>query len=299
MLLKKGRVSGRFSARSQVTVFHGDCLEFLKTLPDQSTQLVVTSPPYNIGKSYEKRTDLDRYLRWQGQVIDDCCRVLHESGSICWEVGNWVRDSQVIPLDVLLYPCFERNGLKLRNRIVWHFRHGLHCTKRFSGRYEVILWFTKTDNYTFNLDEVRVPQLYPGKKHFKGPKTGQLSGNPKGKNPSDVWDIPNVKCNHVEKTSHPCQFPIAICSRLIRALTDPNDLVFDPFLGVGTVTAAAVIEGRRGAGAELDAEYYRIAVERTEDAMAGALRYREDAPTYEPPKRTSLTTGPALWPQKE
>ena len=163
----------------------------------------------------------------------------------------------------------------------------------------MILWFTKTDNYTFNLDEVRVPQLYPGKKHFKGPKTGQLSGNPKGKNPSDVWDIPNVKCNHVEKTSHPCQFPIAICSRLIRALTDPNDLVFDPFLGVGTVTAAAVIEGRRGAGAELDAEYYRIAVERTEDAMAGALRYREDAPTYEPPKRTSLTTGPALWPQKE
>ena len=80
--------------------------------------------------------------------------------------------------------------MSMRNRIVWHFGHGLHASRRFSGRYEVIMWFTKSDDYTFNLDAVRVPQKYPQKKHFKGPRRGELSGNPLGKNPGDVWEIP-------------------------------------------------------------------------------------------------------------
>lgn len=87
------------------------------------------------------------------------------------------------------YQIFKKQRLKLRNRIVWHFGHGLHASKRFSGRYETILWFSKTDNYIFNLDSVRVPAKYPGKRHFKGPKKGQPSGNPLGKNPSDIWEI--------------------------------------------------------------------------------------------------------------
>jgi adenine-specific DNA-methyltransferase len=127
-------------------------------------------------------------------------RLLHPRGSICWQVGNHVDDGEVVPLDIVLYPIFKEHGLKLRNRIVWHFEHGLHCTKRLSGRYETILWFTKSNDYTFNLDPIRVPSKYPGKKHFKGPRAGQLSGNPLGKNPSDVWIFPNVKNNHVEKT---------------------------------------------------------------------------------------------------
>lgn len=284
-----------FAPGNRVTIYHGDCLDFLKTLPDHSVRLVVTSPPYNIGKSYEKPKVLAEYVRQQQLVIDECARALADSGSICWEIGNWVKDGQIIPLDILLYDCFRKHRFKLRNRIVWHFRHGLHCSKRFSGRYETILWFTKTDDYTFNLDEVRVAQRYPGKRHFKGAKAGELSGNPKGKNPSDVWDIPNVKCNHIEKTSHPCQFPIALCSRLIRALTNKDDLVFDPFLGVGTITAAAVLEGRRSAGAETDCKYYKTAVKRTKDAMAGRVRYREDIPTYDPPKGSKLTTRPLVW----
>jgi len=120
-----------------------------------------------------------------------------------------------VPLDIQFDPIFRKHGLSLRNRIIWHFGHGLHNKRRFSGRYEVILWYTKSDNYVFNLDDVRIPSKYPGKRHFKGPKTGQLSGNPKGKNPEDVWDIPNVKSNHVEKTEHPCQFPVGLVERLI------------------------------------------------------------------------------------
>lgn len=195
-------VSGAFDVDRSAVVFEGDCQDLLRTIPDKAVQLVVTSPPYNLGKSYEKRVHLARYLEWQEQVIADCVRVVADEGSICWQVGNFVLNGEVVPLDIALYPFFAKHGLKLRNRIIWHFEHGLHCSKRLSGRHETILWFTKSDDYVFNLDPVRVPQKYPGKRHFKGPKAGQLSGNPLGKNPEDVWDIPNVKSNHVEKTDH-------------------------------------------------------------------------------------------------
>jgi len=199
-------IPSSFSPENKVTLYRGDCLEFLQTIPDESVQLVVTSPPYNIGKEYEDVLDIKVYKAQQRQVVEECIRVLKPEGSICWEVGNFVTDGEIIPLDILLYECFKENGLKLRNRIVWHFGHGLHCKNRFSGRYETINWFTKSDEYVFNLDPVRVPQKYPGKKHFKGPNRGKYSSNPKGKNPSDVWDIPNVKANHVERTAAPCQF---------------------------------------------------------------------------------------------
>jgi len=229
-----------FSKENIATLYLGDCLNFLSQIPDRSIQLVVTSPPYNIGKEYEKKLNIKKYVSQQSQVIDECVRVLKDKGSICWEIGNYVDDGEIIPLDILLYDCFKSNGLKLRNRIVWHFGHGLHCSKRFSGRYETILWFTKRENYSFNLDAVRIPQKYPGKKHFKGPNIGQYSSNPKGKNPSDVWDIPNVKSNHVEKTCHPCQFPVALVQRLVLALSNEGDIVFDPFLGVGSTAVAGI-----------------------------------------------------------
>ena len=191
----------------------------LQEVPDDSIQLVVTSPPYNLGKEYESRLHLNDYVSQQREVITECVRVLSDTGSICWQVGNYVDDGAIIPLDSLLYPLFASLGLKMRNRIVWHFEHGLHCSRRLSGRYETILWFTKGNDYVFELDPIRVPQKYPGKKYFKGPKAGQYSCNPLGKNPGDVWMIPNVKSNHIEKTGHPCQFPVELIERLVLSLT--------------------------------------------------------------------------------
>ena len=130
------------------TVIHqGDCLNLLTQIPDESIQLIVTSPPYNIGKEYENKLKLDTYLEQQTQVIKECVRVLSNTGSLCWQVGNYVHNSSIIPLDTVLTPVFTSYNLKMRNRIIWHFEHGLHCTKRFSGRYETIIWFTKSDNY--------------------------------------------------------------------------------------------------------------------------------------------------------
>lgn len=277
------RIAEEFAPSESIVVYHGDCLHLLKSIPDESLQLVVTSPPYNIGKEYEKRLHLDVYLEQQAQVIAECARALSPKGSICWQVGNYVDRGAIIPLDTVLYPIFSNLGLRMRNRIIWHFEHGLHCSRRFSGRYETIIWFTKTDDYIFNLDAVRIPQKYPGKKYFKGPNAGKYSCNPLGKNPGDLWVIPNVKSNHVEKTEHPCQFPVELIERLVLSLSNEGDWVLDPFLGTGTSIIAAIRHGRRGVGAETVAKYVEIARDRIRQEMEGTLRTRPmDRPVYDP-----------------
>ncbi|MGQ9584313.1 MAG: DNA-methyltransferase [Anaerolineae bacterium] len=277
------RIAPRFDREAELVLFEGDCMELLPQIPAGLVKLVVTSPPYNLGKPYEERLNLDDYLAQQKEVIRECVRALDDRGSICWQVGNYVDNGEIIPLDIILYPVFTSLGLHLRNRIVWSFGHGLHASKRFSGRYEVILWFTKSDEYTFNLNAVRVPQKYPKKKYFKGPRKGLYSGNPLGKNPGDVWEIPNVKANHVEKTIHPCQFPVELIERLVLSMTNEDDWVLDPFLGVGTTAIAALMHRRKAIGAEIVHEYAEIARERVRLAERGELRIRPmDRPVYDP-----------------
>jgi adenine-specific DNA-methyltransferase len=262
-----------------------DNLDFISGMEDECMKLVVTSPPYNLGKQYEDSISLNEYLETQAAVIEECVRVLHPEGSICWQVGNFVDDGEIVPLDAVLYPTFKRLDLQLRNRIVWHFGHGLHSSKRLSGRYETINWWTKTDRYTWNLDPIRVPAKYPNKRHFKGPNIGKLSGNPKGKNPSDVWEFPNVKHNHPEKTVHPCQFPVELVERLVLSMTNRGDKVLDPYMGVGSSVIAAISHGRTGYGCDNVPEYVEIAQQRIDRWQQGTLPVRPmGKPLYDPGK---------------
>jgi adenine-specific DNA-methyltransferase len=280
----------RASARADVAVFNIDVSRFLEGLPLEPVfDLIVTSPPYNLGKPYEQRLDIHSYLVWQRTVIQALIPRLKKKGSLCWQVGNFVENGAIEPLDIVLHPLFAAAGLQLRNRIVWQFGHGLHCQRRFSGRYEVILWYTKSNEYVFDLNAVRVAAKYPGKRFYKGPRIGQLSSNPKGKNPEDVWsfpddvwNIPNVKGNHKEKTIHPCQFPVGLVERLILALTKKKDLVFDPFCGVGSAGVASVLHNRRFWGCELVKEYAQIAKQRIQEALCGQSLYRpHNLPIYD------------------
>lgn len=297
-----------FKSDAEIIIFSGDVNEFVAQVPDRSVALVVTSPPYNLGKEYENRVSIEQYLKTQSQLIAQLYRILREDGSICWQVGNFVEDGEVYPLDILYYPIFKELGMRLRNRIVWKFGHGLHASKRFSGRYETILWFTKSDHYIFNLDAVRVPAKYPGKRHFKGPNKGKPSGNPLGKNPSDiweilvqdweelVWDIPNVKSNHPEKTIHPCQFPIELVERCVLALTHEGDWVFDPYMGVGSALIAALMHDRRAMGCERETTYVEIARQRIRDYYNGTLRYRPiGKPVYQPTGKEKVSQIPEEW----
>jgi DNA modification methylase len=302
------RIASAFDPNAEVVLHHGDADRFLATLPARSVHLIVSSPPYNIGKSYEARTEIDGYLKTQERVIDQLVRVLAVGGSLCWQVGNYVEAGEVYPLDIHFYPLFKARGLSLRNRVVWHFEHGLHASKRLSGRYETLLWFTKGDEYTFNLDAVRVPAKYPGKTHFKGPNQGKPSGNPLGKNPSDfwqllsaewetgVWDIPNVKANHPEKTAHPCQFPVELVERCVLAFSNPGDHVLDPYCGVGSALIAAIKHDRRAVGCDKEAEYIATTAERIAAYYAGTLKLRPlGKPVHKPTGREKVARRPDEW----
>lgn len=257
-----------------------------------SVDLVITSPPYNIGKDYEKVMPLNDYIEQQRAMIEKCVYALKPGGNLCWQVGFTKSGTELLPLDIILFPVFKELGLELVNRIIWTFGHGMHAKKRFSGRHETVLWFRKEGKEKYwDLDSVRVPQKYPGKRHYKGPKKGEYSGHLLGKNPGDVWDIPNVKANHSEKTEHQCQFPIALAQRLIRGLAPKGGIVLDPYAGVASTMCAAVIEGRRSIGIEKEKSYHTIGLSRVKATLAGNLQFRDISEIKSEPKpNTPITT---------
>ena len=248
-------------------IIHGSCLDVMKNFDNGTIQTIITSPPYNLEKKYEKKQDINDYLKFYIPVIEQFHRILKNEGTIFWQVGNYVDSGEIIPLDIKFYDLFVNFGFKLRNRIIWHFGHGLHTKYRFSGRHETIMLFTKSDDYVFNLDSVRIPQKYPSKKYFKGPRKGQLSCNPNGKNPGDVWNMTNVKHNHPEKTNHPCMFPQELCKRCILVGSNENDIVLDPFCGSGQAILSAVKNKRVGIGIEIDNNYCQLARKRLNETV--------------------------------
>lgn len=285
-------------------LLEGDALERLRGLEPATCSLAVSSPPYNIRKPYERNDNrtYDEYIEWQKMVIAAMIPALTADASVCWQVGTHVADGEIFPLDVPFVGIFRDLGFRLRNRIIWRYNFGHNADKRFSGRYETVLWFTRSETYTFNLDPVRVRQLYPGKRHSKakGAKGGTPSGNPLGKNPSDywefsatedfesnpVWDVPNVKAKHPEHTEHPCQFPVELAERCVLALSNAGDTVLDPFIGTGATAIAAVKHGRHAIGIDRHQPYLQIAGERLAQLSAGTLPLR---PLGKPVRRPQAT----------
>jgi adenine-specific DNA-methyltransferase len=283
------------SVRKGATVlFQGDCRVLLAAMKDETIDLTITSPPYCIGKAYESEsTTTADFIKTQKEVLPEVVRVTRQGGSICWQTGYHITEGEAFPLDFAIYEILKDiPGVHLRNRVIWSFGHGLNSTTRFSGRHEVVLWFTKGE-HEFNLDAIRVPQKYPGKRHYKGENKGMLSGNPLGKNPGDVWEMPNVNANHIEKTAHPCQFPVALAQRFVRALCPMDGIVFDPFMGSGSSGVAAKLEKRRFLGSEILFDYMTLAISRLDLAKRGTIRVRDlDKPIYVPDPNSAVAKRP-------
>tara|TARA_R110002074_G_scaffold361132_1_gene534126 strand:+ start:2066 stop:3001 length:936 start_codon:yes stop_codon:yes gene_type:complete len=290
----RAAVREAMSSKTRAVIFNGDSLNLVRALPDNSVNLTVTSPPYCMGREYEKSNSIRDFIEAHKIMLPEIVRITKPGGSICWQIGHHISQQVAYPLDYAVFALMQEiPGVSLRNRIVWTFSHGLHNSTRFSGRHETVLWFTKGANYHFDLDAVRVPQKYPGKRHYKGPLKGEFSGNPKGKNPGDVWSIPNVKGNHIEKSDHPCQFPVALVQRLARALCPDGGLIFDPYMGSGSAGVAALLENKKFLGAEIQTEYVEIAKNRLTETIEGNARFRPlDRPIYEPTPDTTLTKLP-------
>jgi DNA modification methylase len=234
-----------------------DVIDAMDGLDDESVNCIITSVPYNLGRRYGGCADIDRqtfthFHGWLITVVAEMTRVLAQGGVLFLQLGT-TKDEQEgrYPLDILLFPTLLQLGLTFQNRVMWKIPHGLTPKRRMAERYETALVFSKGEPAHFNANAARIPQKEPEKRAFKGPNIGQLSGNPLGAHPTDVWEITNVGHNHPERTGHPAQFPEAIARKAMMLYTMPGDLVLDPFIGSGTTAAVAIQTGRAWTGFDL------------------------------------------------
>jgi adenine-specific DNA-methyltransferase len=245
-------------------IYQGDCVELMKSLPRNAFPLTVTSPPYNIGKEYETLRPVKEYLEWCERWIQLIHGITRNDGAFWLNLGYISFDdrAKAIPLPYLLW---ERIPFYLIQEVVWNYGAGVAAKRSFSPRNEKFLWYVKNpEDYIFNLDAVRDPNVkYPNQK-----KNGKKKCNPLGKNPSDVWQFPKVTSgknrSSKERTPHPAQFPLAVIDRIIKACSNPGDLVFDPFAGSGSLLEAALRNGRVAVGFEINPAYARLAAHRIE-----------------------------------
>jgi adenine-specific DNA-methyltransferase len=260
-----------------VRLYCGDCLDLFNGLPDDSFDLTVTSPPYNIGKEYEALRDIDDYIDWCATWIDAIYRTTKSGGAFWLNLGylELPNRANAIPIPYLLW---GRVPFYLIQEVVWNYGAGVACKHSFSPRNEKFLWYVKdSENYVFNLEDVRDPDVkYPNQK-----KNGKLKCNPLGKNPTDVWQFPKVTSgtnrSSVERTPHPAQFPTAVIDRIIKACSNTGDLVLDPFIGSGTVAVTCLENNRSVIGFEKERKYLDIAAERIE-GLFDSKRTTEDQP---------------------
>lgn len=239
-----------------------DVEDFLDSLPSHSVRLICTSIPYNIGKSYGDAAGADRmrhvaYIGWLLKILSEFSRILMDGGTLFLQVGSTKDDEdRLIPLDVLLFEWIAKCRLDFQSRVVWRIPHGLTPANRLAERYETALVCSK-GKPVFNASAARIPQKQPGKRAFKGPNKGKLSGHPLGAWPTNVWDIPNIGHNHPEQCDHPCQFPLQLAKQATLLYSMPGDLCCDPFVGSGTTQLAAIQTGRAFTGADLFYETVR------------------------------------------
>lgn len=254
-----------------IRLFNGDSLELMRDLVDHGTttvDLTVTSPPYNIGKEYETPMTIPDYIAWSEEWIRSVFQITAPNGAFWLNLGymQLAGRGKAIPLPYILW---DKIPFYLLQEIVWNYGAGVAARKTFSPRNEKFMWYVKnSEKYTFNLDDIRDPNVkYPNSK-----KKGKIRTNPLGKNPTDVWQIPKVTSgknrSSRERTEHPAQFPIAVIERIIKGCSNPGDLVFDPFMGSGTVAEVCLRHGRACIGIEIEPRYVEIASKRLESARA-------------------------------
>ncbi len=254
---------------SNCLIYNLDCLEAIAILPDESIDLTVTSPPYNIGKEYENTLPLHDYINWCEKWITEIYRLTSSDGAFWLNLGylSIKNRAKAIPISYLLW---DKIPFYLIQEIVWNYGAGVAGSKFFSPRNEKFLWYVKnSEAYTFNLDDIRDPNVkYPNQK-----KNGKIKVNPLGKNPTDVWEFPKVTSGQnrasKERTPHPAQFPVVVIERVIKASSNQNQIILDPFLGSGTTAVAALDLNRLVIGFEIRQDYCDIAAGRIDNFLSG------------------------------
>ncbi|MDD6784490.1 MAG: site-specific DNA-methyltransferase [Prevotellaceae bacterium] len=237
-----------------INIIHGDCLTELKAINDNSVDLIIADPPYNIGKDYGNKSDkqdFDSYLNFTKSWLTECKRIMKESGTIYVFAGfRYIS---------YIYQILERElEMNFINWISWHYTQGIGKTKGFSPRHDDILAFSKSDKYKFNLDAIRIPQKFYRK-----------ANNMRGANPGDVWEVSHIHYCQKERQPHPTQKPEALIERIVLASSDEGDFVVDPFSGSGTTLRVCQQLKRNALGIELNKEYVKQTKERLSSPFVG------------------------------
>lgn len=261
--------------RQEVLIYEGDSLAIMRRLNGSPLSLTVTSPPYNIGKEYETNRPVEQYLDWCESWIAEVYRLTRSNGAFWLNLGYLAlrERAKAVPIPYLLW---DRIPFFLNQEIVWNYGAGVAAKRTFSPRNEKFLWYAKDPaDYVFNLDDVRDPDVkYPNQK-----KNGKLKCNPLGKNPTDVWQFPKVTSGtdrkSKERTPHPAQFPVAVIDRIIKACSNPGDIIFDPFIGSGTVAEVALRNRRAVVGIEIEPKYVRVTSDRLDNCYRD-IAYEQD-----------------------
>jgi site-specific DNA-methyltransferase (adenine-specific) len=220
-----------------------DCLRLLSELPSESVQLIICDPPYNI--SVAEWDTFENYIDWAALWLAEAERVLTPSGSIAIYGGiQYQGEAGSGDLLAILSHMRQHSKMLLANLIIWYYKNGMSAHRFFASRHEEIAWFAKTRQYYFNLDDVRVPFDEETNKVYLRDKRLRPESVEKGKNPTNVWEMPRLNGNSLERVGHETQKPVEVIRRLVRALSYPGSVVLDFFAGSGSTTRVAIEEGR-------------------------------------------------------
>ena len=238
----KTSVDFKVPEKTNCILLNKDCLELLKSLPDNSIQLILIDPPYNLDLA--NWDTYENYIEWAAKWLDESYRVLSPNGNIVIFGGTQFQNVKSGDLIEIIYYCRHKTKFRLVNTIIWYYKNGMSAHRYFANRHEEAIWLTKTDKYYFDLDSVRVP--YGEKELRDALKDKRL--NPenvkKGKNPTNVWEIGRLNGNSLERVGHPTQKPLEIIRRFVKSLSYPDSVVLDFFAGSGT-TGRVCIEEKR------------------------------------------------------
>lgn len=260
-----------------------DCRTLLSQLPSDSVQLIVCDPPYNLKMAdWDDRED---YIAWAATWLAEAERVLAPRGSIALFGGfQFQGEAGSGDLLSLMSHLRQQSAMRLVNVIIWHYPQGMSAQRFFCSRHEEIVWFAKTKKYYFDLDSVREPYDEATKKIYKRDKRLRPETIDKGRNPTNVWRIPRLNSNAIERVGHPTQKPRAVIRRLVRALSYPGSVVLDFFAGSGVTTRIAIEEGRHSIAGDIDAsvrEYVDQQVGDLSEAPAWAWSELAEHPVFE------------------
>lgn len=239
---------------SNIDVRCGDAIDLFKSLDDESVNLIIADPPYNLGKDYGNNHDLkgfDEYILFTKEWLMEAKRVLKPNGTIYVFMG--------VRFISYLYGIMDRDlQLFFNSWIVWHYTQGLGKTKGFSPRHDDILVFNKGKEFVFNLDDIRVPQKFYRERN-----------NMRGANPGDVWQFSHVHYSNPNRQNHPTQKPEGVIERIVLASSNENDLILDPFSGSGTTLRVCQQLHRKVIGFELNPEYVEMTKQRLAEPFTG------------------------------